>query len=52
MDRMGTDELIYTINMVFPYIHREQILIWNRIRYQLQNTNPFHNAKFMESLAE
>lgn len=35
MERMGFDELMYTVNMVFPYIHREQIGLWNRTRYQL-----------------
>lgn len=41
LEKMDFNELVHLINMVFPYIHREQILLWNRARHQMQNANPF-----------
>jgi hypothetical protein len=35
LDQMSFSEFVHLINMVFPYIHREQILLWNKAKFQL-----------------
>jgi len=37
--------------MVFPYIHREQILLWSKQKIQFQNKNPFFFKNYIEDLA-
>jgi len=43
LSTMPFNEFVHTINMVFPYMHREQIALWNRMRNQMQNINPYHS---------
>jgi hypothetical protein len=52
MEQMAYKEFVHTVNMVFPYIHREQISLWNKAKQQLQNTNPFFSKDFLERLSE
>jgi hypothetical protein len=52
IEKMEFKEFVHMINMVFPYIHREQILMWTRARYVLRNTNPFFSQSFVEDLGE
>lgn len=49
---MPFNEFVHTINMVFPYMHREQIALWNRMRNQMQNINPYHSQQFVQDLNE
>lgn len=51
LETMNFTELLKTINMVFPYIHMEQMALWNRARNQLQNTNPWFSREFVEEMA-
>lgn len=32
-DKMSFEEFIFTVNMVFPYILREQLALWNRVKF-------------------
>ena len=52
LETMDFNEFVHLINMVFPYIHREQILMWNRAKFQMQNANPFFSQGFAEELIE
>ncbi len=48
LEEMSFNELIHTINMIFPYILREQILIYNKQKISMQNKNPAFNKQFMD----
>ena len=52
LETMDFPEFVHTINMVFPYMHREQIALWNTARYQMQNTNPWFNSEFRAEMTE
>ncbi len=49
---MGFGEFLHTLNMVFPYMHREQIALWNKLRHKMQNQNPYFKTGFIDELKE
>jgi len=52
LEQMPFNEFLNSLNMVFPFMHREQIALWNKLRYQMQNSNPFFKTGFIEDLNE
>lgn len=50
LEKLSFEKFLHTVNMVFPYIHREQILLWTKSRVKLQNTNPHFSSEFSNFL--